>query len=150
MKKRVLIFGSRYLAVFWYMLSWDKKNIPEEKVQSEDEKLTEIDKQKEAAKAEPEEAKSEEGQEATAAENKEQAEATGPAEQAPEGDRMQGKVKWFDEEKRFGFITGDDGKDYFVHKSSLPPGTALRENDPVSFVPTPTDRGIQAQQVEVL
>ena len=29
---------------------------------------------------------------------------------------MKGKVKFFDQEKEFGFITGDDGKDYFVQK----------------------------------
>ena len=28
---------------------------------------------------------------------------------------MKGTVKWFNEEKGFGFITGEDGKDVFVH-----------------------------------
>ena len=33
--------------------------------------------------------------------------------------KMKGKVKFFNHEKEFGFIIGDDGKDYFVHKSGL-------------------------------
>jgi CspA family cold shock protein len=32
---------------------------------------------------------------------------------------MKGKVKFFNCEKEFGFITGEDGKDYFVHKLGL-------------------------------
>ena len=30
-----------------------------------------------------------------------------------------GKVKWFNAEKGYGFITGEDGKDVFVHYSSI-------------------------------
>lgn len=30
-----------------------------------------------------------------------------------------GKVKWFNDSKGFGFITGEDGKDVFVHYSSI-------------------------------
>ena len=33
-----------------------------------------------------------------------------------------GIVKWYDSEKGFGFITGDDGEDVFVHVSTLPDG----------------------------
>lgn len=32
---------------------------------------------------------------------------------------MQGTVKWFNADKGFGFITGSDGKDAFVHFSSI-------------------------------
>ena len=32
---------------------------------------------------------------------------------------MQGKVKWFDAEKGFGFIAQEDGKDIFVHYSHI-------------------------------
>ena len=32
---------------------------------------------------------------------------------------MKGTVKWFNEEKGFGFITGEDGKDVFVHFSQI-------------------------------
>lgn len=33
---------------------------------------------------------------------------------------MQGTVKWYRKEKGFGFISGEDGKEYFVHFSELP------------------------------
>lgn len=35
------------------------------------------------------------------------------------GKRLSGTVKWFNAVRGFGFITGDDGKDYFVHFSQI-------------------------------
>lgn len=32
---------------------------------------------------------------------------------------QQGVVKWFDSEKGYGFIAGEDGKDLFVHQSNI-------------------------------
>lgn len=48
---------------------------------------------------------------------------------------MKGTVKFFDSRKRWGFITGEDNKDYFVHYSSiLKKGhKLLSENDIVEF-----------------
>jgi len=60
---------------------------------------------------------------------------------------MEGRVKWFNSKKGYGFIEGNDGEDYFVHESSLPPGAFLRENDQVTFEPVQTERGKQAQKV---
>lgn len=60
---------------------------------------------------------------------------------------MNGKVKFFDRIKGFGFITADDGKDYFVHQSALKEGTVLNENDSVSFDIEQGDRGPKAANV---
>jgi CspA family cold shock protein len=64
---------------------------------------------------------------------------------------MEGTVKFFNSTKNFGFITGEDGKDYFVHVSGLKDeGTRLREGDKVSFEATKGDKGMKAEKVEKL
>ena len=60
---------------------------------------------------------------------------------------MDGKVKFFNNMKGFGFITGDDGKEYFVHQSGLSEGTELNENDEVTFEVVEGDRGPKADKV---
>jgi CspA family cold shock protein len=60
---------------------------------------------------------------------------------------MKGKVKFFNVMKGFGFIAGDDGKEYFVHKTGLTKGTLLRENDTVTFNPAESDKGPKAENV---
>ena len=62
----------------------------------------------------------------------------------------EGTVKFFNTMKRFGFITGDDGKDYFVHESGLKEGTTINEGDKVSFKVVKGDRGEKAEEVEKL
>lgn len=46
-----------------------------------------------------------------------------------------GKVKWFNEAKGFGFITGEDGEDLFVHYSAIQSNgfKSLAEGDSVSY-----------------
>lgn len=60
---------------------------------------------------------------------------------------MKGTVKFFNEMKEFGFITGEDGKDYFVHKSGLTEGVTISEGDSVSFDTEKGDRGLKAVNV---
>ena len=45
---------------------------------------------------------------------------------------MEGKVKFFNEVKGFGFITTDEG-DHFVHKSGIKDKVALKQGDSVVF-----------------
>lgn len=63
-----------------------------------------------------------------------------------------GKVKWFNSEKGFGFITVDGGKDVFVHFSAITGSgyKTLEEGQNVSFEITEGDRGPQASNVTVL
>jgi CspA family cold shock protein len=63
---------------------------------------------------------------------------------------MQGTVKFFNRKKGFGFISGEDGKDYFVHFSGLAQGTFIRDNDIVSFDGTEGDRGLKAENVQLI
>lgn len=63
-----------------------------------------------------------------------------------------GKVKWFNQEKGFGFITNDeDGKDIFVHFSAINAEgfKTLEEGQIVEFEISQTDRGPQAKNVTV-
>ena len=62
---------------------------------------------------------------------------------------LKGKVKWFNAEKGFGFIVGEDGKDIFVHFSAINQEgyKALAEGDVVTYELKKTERGPQAANV---
>jgi CspA family cold shock protein len=61
---------------------------------------------------------------------------------------VEGTVKFFSEGKSFGFIAGDDGQEYFVHRSGLEEGVTITEGDRVSFEVVQGDRGPKAEKVE--
>lgn len=62
-----------------------------------------------------------------------------------------GKVKWFDPERGFGFLSQPDGPDVYVHADALPEGvTSLKSGTRVEFGIAQGRRGDQALQVRVL
>ena len=61
---------------------------------------------------------------------------------------VEGTVKFFNAMKHFGFIAGDDGKEYFVHASGLKEGTSITEGDKVSFKVVEGEKGLKAEEVE--
>ena len=62
-----------------------------------------------------------------------------------------GTVKWFNDQKGFGFITDENGKDVFVHFSGLNMEgfKSLKENQAVEFEVTEGAKGPQAINVTV-
>lgn len=65
---------------------------------------------------------------------------------------MQGKVKWFNEAKGFGFITQDDGSDVFVHYSAIE-GSGFRtltQGQEVEFDVGSGPKGPQAERVRAV
>lgn len=63
---------------------------------------------------------------------------------------MNGKVKWFNAEKGFGFIVSEDGKDIFVHFSAIVSDgyKSLNEGDEVTFDVVEGERGQLAKNVQ--
>lgn len=61
----------------------------------------------------------------------------------------QGKVKWFNGQKGWGFITTDDGQDVFVHYSAIGGNgfRTLEQGQEVQFEVTETNKGLQAANV---
>ena len=66
--------------------------------------------------------------------------------------KEQGTVKWFNNEKGYGFISRNSGDDVFVHHSAIQGGgfKSLNEGDNVEFEVAKGPKGLQAQNVAKL
>ncbi|AOY77836.1 cold-shock protein [Clostridium formicaceticum] len=65
---------------------------------------------------------------------------------------MNGTVKWFNAEKGFGFITGEDGKDVFAHFSQINSSgyRSLEEGQKVSYNVVQGPKGPQAENITII
>lgn len=66
-------------------------------------------------------------------------------------DRVNGTVKWFNDEKGFGFIAQEDNKDVFVHYSAINSSKGrktLVEGQTVTMEVTQGQKGLQAEDVQ--
>ncbi|SMD26827.1 cold shock protein (beta-ribbon, CspA family) [Kibdelosporangium aridum] len=62
-----------------------------------------------------------------------------------------GRVKWYDSEKGFGFVTQEGGEDVYVRASALPPGvTGLKAGQRIEFGVADGRRGPQALSVRLI
>lgn len=61
-----------------------------------------------------------------------------------------GKIKFYNWKKRFGFVTGDNGEDYFLHKSGIPKGVKVFTDDEIEFEVKDGPQGKNAYDVKVI
>ncbi len=77
--------------------------------------------------------------------------AAGAEAAAPEQDREQGRVKWFDPEKGYGFLVRPTGEDLFVHHSEVEGDpSALEPGGEVEYAVGRNDRGPNARSVRIV
>ena len=65
---------------------------------------------------------------------------------------MNGTVKWFNSQKGFGFITGEDGNDVFAHFSQIKSSgyKTLEEGQKVSYDVVKGPKGLQAENITII
>ena len=64
--------------------------------------------------------------------------------------RTNGTVKWYSDKKGYGFISDDNGGDYFTHHTELPNEIIPEQGDKVSFIPMEGVKGAKATEVKML
>ncbi len=67
-------------------------------------------------------------------------------------EKLNGKVKWFNDSKGFGFISSEDGTDLFVHFSNIAGNgfKSLKEGQDVTYTEGEGRKGPQAENVETV
>lgn len=64
---------------------------------------------------------------------------------------MRGSCKWWNSTRGYGFVTGEDGQDYFLHYSEIE-GTGRKDvapNDFIDFEPSKNSKGLKAIKAKV-
>lgn len=65
------------------------------------------------------------------------------------GQRATGRIRWYNETDGYGFVTGGNGRDAFVHKKSLHEAgiETLREGDKIEYTVVDSAKGLQARAI---
>lgn len=67
------------------------------------------------------------------------------------GNRQGGTVKWFDDQKCFGFITPESGPDLLVHFRAIQTEPkSLKEGQKITFIAVQGQKGMQADEVQAV
>jgi len=70
-----------------------------------------------------------------------------------ENERLKGKIKFWNVERGFGFVEGEDNKEYFCHQTEIKypidvSDNVLYEGEKITFLPTQTDKGLSALEIK--
>jgi CspA family cold shock protein len=63
---------------------------------------------------------------------------------------MNGIVKWYNPRKGYGFISGEDGNDAFIHRDNLGDIEFLNEGDTITYEVIETEKGLKATNIKLV